>query len=46
MSCHTERTLTAVVTTSKVICYACVLILAGKSDKHGKEKPKEKTKVE
>jgi len=45
MSCHTERTSKAVVTNSKIICYARVLILAEKSDKHGKEKRKEKTKI-
>jgi hypothetical protein len=42
MSCNTECTSTAVVTTSRIICCARVLILAGKSDARAEEKLKDK----
>jgi len=42
MSCHTKCTSTAVVTNSRIICCARVLILAGKSGARTEEKPKNK----
>jgi len=42
MSCHRECTSTAVVTPSRIICWARVLILALKSDARAEEKPKDK----
>ena len=41
MLCHTNCTSTAVVTNSRIICFARVLILAGKSDARAEEKPKD-----
>jgi hypothetical protein len=42
MSCHTEYISTAIVTISRIICWARVLILAGKNDAPVEEKRKDK----